>query len=256
MPIRKGSLQLVRTYHETFHGLASAELGVADIYRPRLENLRRLYLSGLEIKKAARRIFEEFKKNQPNASRPWRSSPRGFSGLDVLVAQEALQLLQLRNLIMRDPDQGLYLLTTLGRATEASDLFERIVDRAFVSQLEEIIDPELTRSCLDKSYEDAIRSAFLVLEVRVRARINGDPDLVGTALMDEAFNKDRGKLLFGETSSEREAVHQLFRSAYMMLRNPPSHRYLEEFAGAEIVEIIMFVDFLLKVLSKAQDRTT
>jgi hypothetical protein len=213
-------------------------------------------LSSLEIKKAARRIFEEFKKNQPNASRPWKSSPRGFSDLDVLIAQEAFQLLQLRNLIMRDPDQDLYLLTTLGRVTEASDLFERIVDRAFVSQLAEIIDPELTRSCLDKSYEDAITSAFRILEVRVRNRINAKPELVGTELMDDAFNPDRGKLVFGETSSERQAVYQIFRSAYMMLRNPPSHRYLEEFAGAEIVEIIMFVDFLLKVLSKAQDRIT
>jgi len=157
---------------------------------------------------------------------------------------------------MRDPDQDLYLLTTLGRVTEASDLFERIVDRAFVSQLAEIIDPELTRSCLDKSYEDAITSAFRILEVRVRNRINAKPELVGTELMDDAFNPDRGKLVFGETSSERQAVYQIFRSAYMMLRNPPSHRYLEEFAGAEIVEIIMFVDFLLKVLSKAQDRIT
>jgi len=155
---------------------------------------------------------------------------------------------------MKDPDQDLYLLTTWGRATEASDLFERIVDRAFVSQLAEVVDPELTRSCLDKSYEDAITSAFRILEVRVRDRIDAKPESFGTPLMDEAFNKDKGKLVFGEAASEREAVYQLFRSAYMMLRNPPSHRYLEEFAGAEIVEIVMFVDLLLKVLSKAQDR--
>ncbi len=213
-------------------------------------------MSSLDIKKAARRIFEEFKKNQPNASRPWKSSAHHFNDLDLLVAQEAFQLLQLRNLIMRDPIQDLYLLTTLGKVTEASDLFERIVDRAFVSQLTEIIDPELARSCLDKSYEDAIRSAFLVLEVRVRNRINAGPERVGTDLMEDAFHPERGKLVFGETSSERQAVHQIFRSAYMMLRNPPSHRYLEGFAGAEIVEIIMFVDFLLKVLSKAQDRIT
>ena len=69
--------------------------------------------------------------------------------------------------------------------------------------------------------------------------------------VDDAFNPDRGKLVFGETSSERQAVHQIFRSAYLMLGNPPSHRHLEEFAGAEIVEIILSVDFLLKILAKA-----
>jgi hypothetical protein len=156
---------------------------------------------------------------------------------------------------MRNVDQpSLYQLTSLGRATSVDDIFEKTVDRAFISKISEIIDDELNRSCFDKSYEDAIRSAFLILEVRVRNRINASADLIGTELMDVAFNPERGKLLFGETASERQAVHQVFRSAYLMLRNPPSHRYLEEFAGAEIVEIVMFVDFLLKILKKATDR--
>jgi hypothetical protein len=72
--------------------------------------------------------------------------------------------------------------------------------------------------------------------------------------MDDVFHPEKGRLLFGETASERQAVHQLFRSAYMMLRNPPSHRHLEKFGGAEIIEIVMFVDFLLKILGKATDK--
>lgn len=144
----------------------------------------------------------------------------------------------------------------MGRSTSVDDILEKTVDRAFISKLSEIIDDELNRSCLDKSYEDAITSAFRILEVRVRTRINAGPELIGTELMDLAFNPERGKLVFGETPSERQAVHQVFRSAYMMLRNPPSHRYLEEFAGAEIVEIVMFVDFLLKILTKATDRVS
>jgi hypothetical protein len=39
-----------------------------------------------------------------------------------------------------------------------------MVDRAFVSQLGEIIDVELIRGCFDKSYEDAITSAVRILE--------------------------------------------------------------------------------------------
>lgn len=41
-----------------------------------------------------------------------------------------------------------------------------------------------------------------------------------------------------------------------MLRNPPAHRYLKDFAGAEIVEIVLYVDFLLKVIRKSSERNT
>ncbi len=217
-------------------------------------------MSGTEVKKAARLIFEKFKNNQTTGqtdSRPYLSGPRQFGQIEPDVAQEAFHVLQLRNLIMRALDYSdTYQLTSLGRSTNVDDIFEKTVDRAFISKLSEIIDDELNRSCLDKSYEDAITSAFRILEVRVRNRIKAGPELIGTELMDVAFHPEKGKLVFGETASERQAVHQVFRSAYMMLRNPPSHRYLEDFAGAEIVEIVMFVDFLLKILTKATDRVS
>jgi len=215
-------------------------------------------LSSVEVKKAARVVFEKFKSDQLIQQRESGRnslSPRSFRQIEPDVAQEAFHILELRNLIMRVLDQeSLYQLTSLGRSTNVADIFEKTVDRAFISRISEIIDDELNRSCLDKSYEDAITSAFRILEVRVRTRIGAGPDRFGTDLIDEAFNPERGKLIFGETASERQAVHQVFRSAYMMLRNPPSHRYLEEFAGAEIVEIVMFVDFLLKILRKSTDR--
>lgn len=215
-------------------------------------------MSSTEVKKAARVVFEKFKSIQDIPQResgPNLLSPRSFVQIQPDVAQEAFHILELRNLLMRALDQeSLYQLTSLGSSTNVDDIFEKTVDRAFISRIAEIIDDELNRACLDKSYEDAITSAFRILEVRARTRINAGPDRIGTDLMDDAFNPERGKLVFGETSSERQAVYQVFRSAYMMLRNPPSHRYLEEFAGAEIVEIVMFVDFLLKILTKATDR--
>jgi hypothetical protein len=217
-------------------------------------------LSSDEVKRAAREVFEKFKSEQHTSQResgPNLMSPRSFPRIQADIAQEAFHILELRNLIMRALDQeSLYQLTSLGSSTSVEDIFEKTVDRAFVSTISEILDEELSRACLDKSYEDAITSAFRILEVRVRARINAGAERIGTELMDDAFNPDRGKLVFGETASERQAVNQIFRSAYMMLRNPPSHRYLEEFGGAEIVEVLMFVDFLLKILSKASDRVS
>ncbi|MGA2459922.1 MAG: TIGR02391 family protein [Candidatus Bathyarchaeia archaeon] len=215
-------------------------------------------MSSTEVKRAARVVFEKFKSIQDLQQResgPNLLSPRSFVQINHDVAQEAFHILELRNLLMRALDQeSLYQLTSLGNSTNVDDIFEKTVDRAFISKISEILDGELNRACLDKSYEDAITSAFRILEVRVRTRINAGADRIGTDLMDDAFHPERGKLVFGETASERQAVHQVFRSAYMMLRNPPSHRYLQEFAGAEIVEIVMFVDFLLKILRKATDR--
>ncbi|MFI5449777.1 MAG: TIGR02391 family protein [Candidatus Bathyarchaeia archaeon] len=75
-------------------------------------------------------------------------------------------------------------------------------------------------------------------------------------LVETAFHQDKGKLIFGDSDSERQATFQIFRSAFLMLRNPPAHRYLKDFAGTEIVEIVLFVDFLLKVISKSSDRAT
>jgi hypothetical protein len=145
-------------------------------------------------------------------------------------------------------------LTSFGKSVNVEDVFEKTVDRAMISQLSEIVDPELAQQCFDKSYEDAITSAFRVLEERLRNRINAAADLFGLPLVDEVFHPQKGKLTFGESDAERQALYQIFRSAFLMLRNPPSHRYLEEFAGAEIIEIVMFVDFLLKILTKAKDQ--
>jgi hypothetical protein len=212
-------------------------------------------LSSPEVKKAARLVFEKFKSSQ-GKPHPYLGEPAEFyDQFAKQVAEEAFHILALRNLIMRDTNySNKCQLTSLGKSIDVADVFEKTVEGAFLSEISEIIDNELSRSCLGKSYEDAITSAFRILEVRVRNKINAGADRFGTDLMDDAFHPERGRLVFGETASERQAVHQLFRSAYMMLRNPPSHRHLEEFSGAEIIEIVMFVDFLLKILGKAADR--
>ncbi len=113
--------------------------------------------------------------------------------------------MQLRNLIMPSTNTPTYYqLTSFGKSIEADDLFEKIVDRTLVSQLSEVIDTDLARGCLDKSYEDAITSAFRILEERMRKRINAGAELFGLPLVEEAFHPQKGKLIFGETSAERE----------------------------------------------------
>jgi hypothetical protein len=217
----------------------------------------------LTIKDIARQIFILFKKRTDGANSDVDEiapgNVRNFffeNKIPIGDVAEAFQLLQLRNLIMPSTNtNSYYQLTTLGKSVDPDDIFEKIVDRAFVSQLSEFIDQELVRGCLDKSYEDAITSAFRILEERIRKRISAGPELFGMDLVEAAFHHEKGKLVFGDTDSERQAAYQIFRSAFLMLRNPPSHRYLKDFAGAEIVEIVLFVDFLLKVISKSSKRS-
>jgi len=216
-----------------------------------------------KVKEIARQIFILFKKRTDGANVDIEElaigNVRNFyfkNSIPETDVAEAFQLLQLRNLIMPSRNTPTYFqLTSLGKSLEPDDIFEKIVDRALISQLSDVIDTELVRGCLDKSYEDAITSAFRILEERMRKRIKAGAELFGLPLVEEAFHPQKGKLIFGEMSAESEALYQIFRSAFLMLRNPPSHRYMKDFAGTEIVEIVLFVDFLLKVLSKASDRT-
>jgi hypothetical protein len=217
------------------------------------------------IKDVAKQIFELFKKRtdgtNPNVDHIHFRNVWDFyfqKKIPEETVAEAFQLLQLRNLVMpstRSTNTGLYQLTTYGKSMDPDDLFEKTVDAAFLSQLGEIIDPDLRRECFDKSYEDAVTSAFRILEVRMRDRIKAGAQSFGTDLVKEAFHPDSGKLVFGATRGEREGVYQTYTSAFMMQRNPPSHRYVKDFAGPEIVEVVMFVDLLLKILAKAEDRS-
>jgi hypothetical protein len=72
--------------------------------------------------------------------------------------------------------------------------------------------------------------------------------------MAKAFNKDHGRLVYGETSNEREALFLLFRSTYQFLRNPPAHRFVKGFTEFEILEMVLLTDLLLKIIEKCKLR--
>lgn len=116
------------------------------------------------------------------------------------------------------------------------------------------IDPKLFDRCKDKDYHDVVTNAFPVLEDRIRAKIGVDPSYYGSKLIDYAFNPNTGKLILGETKSEREAFYFIFRGALGFLRNPPSHRLAEDESNIEAFEIICMVDLLLRIVDKAKLR--
>lgn len=117
------------------------------------------------------------------------------------------------------------------------------------------IDPKLYQRCTNKDYHDVVTNAFPVLEDRIRAKISVDASYSAQKLIDHAFKSETGRLILGETSSEQNALHLLFKGAFGFLRNPPSHRLTGEESNIEAFEIVCMVDLLLRIVDKARLRS-
>ena len=221
-------------------------------------------MQDLEIRKIAHEIFVMFRNRTDGANQNIDDihirSVHAFlfkdKGIPLEKVGEAFEYLRLRNLIMPsvDQDYGFYRLTSVGNRTDPEDIYDRIVDTYLLSQLGQYLDQELASHSLGKTYEDAVTSAFRILEEKIRRRIQAGPELFGMPLIETAFHDEQGKLVFGETKNERQALFQLYRSAFMFMRNPPSHRFVKGFSDVEILEIILLTDLLLKILDKCETR--
>ena len=66
--------------------------------------------------------------------------------------------------------------------------------------------------------------------------------------MTESFTPDGGPLSFGETSSEQQGVMFLYRGAMQSLRNPASHRFIEEVDEDYARDVIHTVNLLLRLM--------
>jgi len=115
------------------------------------------------------------------------------------------------------------------------------------------LDKEIVEKCVaKKDAEDIITSAFRILEERIRTKISASHECHGVDLIKEAFHPQTGKLTFGKTDAECEGLFHLFRGSILFLRNPPSHRFIQEYSEFEIFEMVCFVNLLLNILEKSQ----
>jgi hypothetical protein len=102
------------------------------------------------------------------------------------------------------------------------------------------------------AFDDALRSAFVVLEERLRKSVNKeDAHMTAMPLVDYAFGGGKGHLAkhFGDSQSEREGLHSLFAGAFKLYRNPRAHR-LHSIDTVEAKFILGFVNLLLLTLHK------
>ncbi|MHB8575471.1 MAG: TIGR02391 family protein [Dehalococcoidia bacterium] len=115
---------------------------------------------------------------------------------------------------------------------------------------------ERVSDLLDASghYDRAVSQAGVLLEHRVRQRIEAPATLIGVDLMTEAFRKESGKLAFSDVAAEQEGVHQLFRGFIATFKNPSSHRVIPTYSREQAGNIVAFVDVLLEIVAGARDR--
>ena len=116
---------------------------------------------------------------------------------------------------------------------------EELADRCFRSLATGANNP--------KSWDDAVRNAGLVLEVRLRDVGSIPNNRVGRDLVNDVFGKGGSLASKFSVDSEREGYRDLFAGVVGAFRNPSAHRFIDpspEEGGAFIV----FVNLLLKKL--------
>ena len=126
-----------------------------------------------------------------------------------------------------------------------------------IKETDAFLDKEIIEKCLHKKdAEDIITSAFRILEERIRTKIGEGYDKCGLELLTDAFHPKTGRLIFGKSPAEQEALLLLYRGSIGFLRNPPSHRFVDDYSKFEIFEIVVHVNLLLTILDKCKTRAS
>jgi uncharacterized protein (TIGR02391 family) len=119
------------------------------------------------------------------------------------------------------------------------------------------LDEELMRRCGHLvhmgAFDEAVRSAFILLEERLRKAV-GEDRMTGTQLANHAFNATNGPLAkhLGRSQAEREGLRELYSGAFKLFRNPTAHGVVG-YSDAEGKDIIGLVDLMLKMLRRAEE---
>lgn len=106
-------------------------------------------------------------------------------------------------------------------------------------------EPEYTNG----HYQSSVKTAFRVLEERIRCKGEFSIDMTGSDLAKQAFRED-GELEIGATGGEIEGWMFLYAGGFQALRNPPSHRSMPDIDQDRARQILSFVDLLLQTLEE------
>ena len=115
------------------------------------------------------------------------------------------------------------------------------------------LDPKLIQKVnptfLRGDYGTAVFQAYKEVEIRIREASGLPSTMIGTDLARNAFNPNDGVLADkNSTAAERDACSHLVAGAIGFFKNPSSHRNLDYDNPSEVAEIILFANYLLKLI--------
>ena len=120
----------------------------------------------------------------------------------------------------------------------ASDEFPAFTD--YDSALEQKCIPQFRLGL----YQEAVSTATLILEDRVRNEGGFRDDMVGESLMGAAFS-DEGPIQLGDLGPEQEGFRFLYQGTSKALRNPSHHRLLDDMDQSQARDILALINLLL-----------
>ena len=114
------------------------------------------------------------------------------------------------------------------------------------------LDPILARKVrplfIRGDYGTAIFQAYKEVEIRIRNLTGFSDDVLGVDLARKAFDPQNGSLSDKSVIvAERQATSHLFAGALGAFKNPASHRDVDLDNPAEVAELILFANYLLRV---------
>jgi uncharacterized protein (TIGR02391 family) len=170
---------------------------------------------------------------------------------------EAWSWLESRTLVAPNPDQSSAesrIVTRAGRrAIEQGSLKEILAAERIGLALHSRLEGKVRPIFLLGDYETAAFKAMKEVEVRVRELAGLPNELIGVALMRQAFNINGGPLTdVSHEGGERQARSDLFAGAIGSFKNPTSHRAVTYTDPTEASEVIMLADLLMRILDSIE----
>lgn len=101
-------------------------------------------------------------------------------------------------------------------------------------------------------YTEAVRTACVLLEEELRNKMNSEQ--YGIRLVDGAFDPGKGPLALhiGNSKQERLGLHDIYRGAFRLFRNPVAHGAVQ-YDATEAKSVLGFINLLLLILERAEE---
>jgi len=104
-------------------------------------------------------------------------------------------------------------------------------------------------------YDTAIFQAYKEVEVRIRKVTKLSEQIIGVDLARKAFDEENGILTDKKNiKSERQALSHIFAGVLGWFKNPLSHKYINFDNPFEAAEIILFANYLLRVINSRKKK--